>query len=56
VKFIHKERKGPAWVRLCIAGLERSIKRMEAAENPNAVYLRACETMLTAYKDGKIDR
>jgi hypothetical protein len=55
-RFLNRERKGPAWVRACIAGLERTIKRYEAAENPNAIYLRSLETLLQAYRDGKIDR
>lgn len=55
-KFIFPERRGPAWVAVCIKGLETAIKRAEAAENPNAVYLRSLETILQAYRDGKIDR
>jgi hypothetical protein len=54
--FIHSESKGPAWVRLCIAGLQRAIKRAESQENPNAMYLRTLETILQAYKDGKVGR
>ena len=56
MKFIHKERKGPAWVRVCIAGLERTIKRQRELDNPNVIYLQSLETILQAYRDGKMDR
>lgn len=56
MSFISRERKGPVWTSLCIASLQRAIKRAQAAENPNVIYLKSMETMLQAYRDGKMDR
>lgn len=53
MRYMFKERAGDAFAQLCLRNLRRAIARAEAAENPNAIYLRSLETLAQAYRDGK---